>query len=270
MFAQLRSSRYFRVVLVFVILGAIGSIPSVASASCVANLQSCSTTYGVNDTYFGSGGQLGTTGQGCSASYCAGAAVGELVIGNPNNGSSGNQVHAGSGSTTDRSPSLTFIVNGGPTNIGNLSTASTSATTATFSVKTYLASGYVVQISGNPPTSNSGHQLAPITTSGGATASPGTEQFGINLVANNTPLIGANPVCNPVTYCNYPTDVTVGSNYASANHYYYPSSGTDTLVTSTTSTGETDYTLSFIFNISTGTPSGSYTYTGKLVATSTF
>jgi hypothetical protein len=44
----------------------------------------------------------------------------------------------------------------------------------------------------------------------------------------------------------------------------------DTVAQSTKSSGETDYTISYIFNISATTPGGVYTMQHVLVATSTF
>lgn len=273
MLARMRASRLFRVAVVFAFIAGIASVPAIASAcTVVAGQQSCSNNYSVGQTYFGSGGQLGTTGNGCSTNYCAVGSVGDLSDGNSTNtvGGSGNQVQAGSYGTTSRNPSITLVVNGGTNNLGYLSTSSTTTTDFTFNVKTYLASGYTLQIKGTPPTSNTGHQLTPITTAGGANAATGTEQFGVNMVANTSPSVGASPVCNPVNYCNYPSEVTLGSGYGTLNKFYYPSSGLDTLATSTTSTGVTDYELSFIYDINTSTPAGLYTYNGTIIATSTF
>ena len=166
-----------------VVLAASAVMPAIASATCNLDQESCSSSYGVSQTHFGTGGQIcipGTTG---SAHYCASESAGELGVGNA--ASTGYQVQAGSGLSTNRDPSLTLIVNNPNTNLGYLSTSTAATTTATFSVMTYLAGGYIVQTVGNPPTSNavSPHTL---TAMAGGTSTTGTEQFGMNLVANTT------------------------------------------------------------------------------------
>src|SRR4051812_4600655 len=98
--------------------------------------QSSSSNYQVNEVFFGSGGALDV----CSTNYCAKQSVGETGVGNvasPN-------YQAQAGFNTDRTPYLQFIVNGVNTDVGVLSTGSTTTTTATFSVKNYLSSGYSV------------------------------------------------------------------------------------------------------------------------------
>lgn len=243
-----------------------------AFASCGSNLQSCSSSYGINGAYFGSGGQLGTAGHGCSSSYCAGATAGELAVGNATNGrvSGLHQVQAGDQSSTEREPSLSLIVNGTSTDLGYLSTASTAHTTATFSVKSYLASGYTVQTVGNPPVNNatSPHTLSALT--GGGASSAGSEQFGINLAANTTGCgapanFGAAPIQVPDSTFSFGAAT---SGYNTCGSFKYNSG--DTIASSSSSSGETDYTISYIFNISSITPDGRYTFNQSLVATSTF
>jgi hypothetical protein len=162
------------------------------------------------------------------------------------------------------------------TNIGVLSSSSVTDTTANFTVKTYLAGGYKIMINAQPPQNNApGHHL--MSTPGTPTVSiPGTEQFGINLVANTTPpSLGAAPSCTPdATFCPASTlSPSIASNYNTANKFYYPTSGmsyTDTLASSSTSTGSVSYTMSLIYNISSVTPAGSYTYNAAVIATSTY
>ncbi len=141
-------------------------------------------------------------------------------------------------------------------------------TTGTFSVKTYLASGYIVQIASDPPDNGGTHQLN--TMSGPSLSSPGTEQFGINLVANTTACgspqnIGADPVQVPDSTFSYGT---AASGYDQCGKFKYNKG--DVIAQSTKSSGETDYTISFLYNISTGTTDGIYVYHGVIVATSTF
>jgi hypothetical protein len=217
--------------------------------------QSASANYQVNEVFFGAGGDLNE----CSTSYCAKISAGETAVGNPS--SSNYQAHAGF--NTDRTPYLQFIVNGGNINIGVLSTGSATTTTATFSVKNYLSSGYSVVTVSNPPQNNSYtmHALSSPTAS-----SAGTEQFGMNLVANTSPVtFGANPVQVPSSAFSYGA---VASGYSTANLYQYNAG--DTIAYSNSSSGETDYTISYIYNISNITPGGTYTFNDVLVATATF
>lgn len=246
--------RTMRTVGLGLLILALVSVPSPLALA----FQSSSTNYAVNEVFFGSGGDLND----CSTNYCAKTTVGETGIGN----SKSTNYQAQNGFNTDRSPSLTFIVTGGTTNLGILSTGSTATATATFSVKSYLAGGYVVRTMAPPPTSNapSLHQLSPITSA--ALSSAGTEQFGMNLVANTSPTtFGSSPVQVPDSTFGFGSAAT---GYNTANKYQYNNG--DTVASSSSSSGETDYTISYIFNISPLTPSGAYTFNDVLVATSTF
>jgi hypothetical protein len=255
--------RLSRAFLVFAVLGVVSSIPTIASATCLTSQQSCSTTYGVSQTQFDSGSVnqcLLHTG----SSYCANVTAGDLGVGNGKG--TAYQSQAGSGFTTNREPFISLSIGGVSTYLGYLSTASTSTTTANFTIETYLAHGYIVQSVGNPPTDTSpGHHiLTPLSTTPTA-SSPGTEQFGMNL-ADTVP----NGTCAVSGFCN---TGTIASNYATLHKYYYPGSGsnyTDTLVTGSMSTGQTQYTVTYIYNIGNTTPDGLYTFNQSIVATSTY
>src|SRR6266581_4807340 len=107
-------------------------------------LQSQSTSFGVDQAFFGNGGLLCDPGVNGSTHYCATQTAGDLAVGNSS--STSYQTQAGS-LVTDRQPSLELIVNNPNANIGTLTITSTHVTSATFSVKSYLAGGYVVQTS---------------------------------------------------------------------------------------------------------------------------
>ena len=220
--------------------------------------QSSSSNYQVNEVFFGAGGELNA----CGTAYCAKQSAGEIAAGN----TASNAFRAQAGFNTNREPYLAFSVAGGPTDLGYLSQFGTATTTATFAVKTYLASGYVVQLGSDPPanTAPGAYQLTPLTSPTGS--SVGTEQFGINLVANTSPTtFGAPPVQVPDNTFSFGT---VSTGYDTPDVYQYNKG--DTIASSNRSTGETDYTISFIYNISDLTPDGEYIYNGTLVATSTF
>jgi len=385
-------------------------------AVAYATGQSSSPNYSVDQVYFGTGGELNA----CSTSYCSKQSAGDLTVGGSN--SPNYQIHAGS--NTDRQPYLEFVVNTANIDVGVLTSSTTGRANATFSVKSYLSSGYVVQSIGTPPNmgkqstatfnptadtyvlstsattnfgsanpifdSNTSYRsllrfdlssipagssinsaalvVQPTTTiaSGGMDVHPeldswaentvtwntqptwnasvlatstspvagtsltiplptsaitpganndfglgysvasfisriasredatnppqlvvtytdpqgtvmtapstptasssGTEQFGINLVANTSPAtFGSNPAQIPNSTFSFGQ---AASGYNTPNLYKYVNG--DTVASSSSSSGETDYTISYIFNISSTTPGGTYTMNHVLVATSTF
>ena len=230
------------------------------SAACNSGEQACSSKYAVGQTFFGSGGSLDST---CSTSYCAKQSAGETGIGL---GSSTNyQAHAGF--NIDRAPYLMMNVNAVNINLGTLSSTSTATATATFSVKAYLSSGYSVIAVSQPPQNGSYTMKAP---SSAVASAVGTEQFAINLVANTTACgapanFGSNPVQVPSTAYSYGS---ASSGYNSCGLFeYVPGS---VIASSSKSSGETDFTISYIENISNVTPAGTFTLAQQLVAVATF
>ncbi len=247
-----------------VVIGGIVSIFVLALSPLVSAQQSASPNYQVNEVTFGSGGELNA----CSASYCSKQSAGEIAAGNTASAS----FKAQAGFNTGSDPYLAFSVAGGATDLGTLSTVGTAYATATFAVKTYNASGYVVQLVSDPPTNNgpNTHSLNALSTP--TASSVGTEQFGINLVQNRTNCanpapgnFGSDPVQMPDSTFSFGT---VASDYGTCGLFKYVKG--DTIASSTRSTGETDYMASFIYNISSVTPDGFYNFNGTLVATSTY
>ncbi len=223
--------------------------------------QSSSSNYQVDQVFMGAGGELNACSSGPTG-YCSKQAAGEIAAGN----TAGTLFRANAGFNVNREPYIAFSVASGSTDLGYLSRFGTAYTSGTFAVKTYLAQGYVVQVVSDPPTNTaaSAHQLAPMTTGGGP--SPGTEQFGMNVVANTLPAtFGADPVQVPDNTFSFGT---VAAGYGTPNTYKYNKG--DTIATSSKSSGETDYTVSFIYDISDLTPDGTYEFNGTFVATSTF
>lgn len=230
-----------------------------ALPATVIAAQSSSANYQVNEVFFGNGGDLNE----CSTSYCAKIAAGETAVGDISSGTL--QAHAGF--NTDRTPYLQFIVNGVNTNVGTLSTGSATTTTATFSVKSYLSSGYSVVTVSNPPKNNS-YTINALSSP--AASSPGSEQFGMNLVSNPScsglpTNLGSSPVQVPSSSFSFGV---AASGYNTACQFKYVPG--DTIASSSSSSGETDYTISYLYNISVLTPGGTYTFNDVLVATATF
>lgn len=233
--------------------------------ACSNNQQSCSGGYGVSEVFFGNGGSLDDT---CSSHYCAQQSAGETGVG----AACGTAYCAQAGYNTGRAPSLTLVVNDSQcayynngVNLGYLSPNSTTTGNVNFSVESYLAGGYAVKTVGAPPVSNGSnpHTLAPLT--GGGASVAGTEQFGMNLVANTSPGFGANPVQKPDTSFGFGQ---AASGYDTPNVFRYNDG--DTIARSAKSSGTTCYSLSYIFNISGATPDGVYTFNQAIVVTSTF
>lgn len=217
--------------------------------------QTASSNYQVNEAFFGSGGEL----HACSTSFCSKQAAGESTVGltsSPN-------FKAQGGFNTNREPYIEFTVGTTNVDLGTLSTAATQTTTANFTVKSYLAHGYVVINASDPPANNS-YLMQAITIP--AAAQAGTEQFGINLVANTAPQVfGASPTQSPDSTFGFGQ---VTANYNSPNFYKYAKG--DVIAQSYQSSSYTNYTISYIFNISNVTPGGSYVLQHDLVATATF
>lgn len=203
-----------------------------------------SPNYKITDTQFGAG-----AGAGCSADYCANSSTGGLT--NGNSSSTNYQAQFGTYSPGSSTPLLEVIENGGQISLGILSPTSTATATSEVKVRAYNIAGYTIQMSGASPSQGVHHLNTPSTPT---TSQPGTEQFGINLVANTTPNVGAAPVQVPDSSFSYGTPE---SNYATTNKYMYNPG--DAVASSPSSSGETDYTISMIFNISNSTPGGQYT-----------
>lgn len=237
------------------ILTVIATAVFVVVGSNLAFAQHSSTNYKIEESFIGSGGQLDSS----SASFQARASLGDLGIGYGES----NAFALWAGYTTDRTEFIEFSVNTSSVDVGVVSTSAAEMGTATFSVRTYLAQGYAVTTYSPGPRNNNvtwDNLTAPTASS------PGTEQFGINLVANTLPeVIGADPVQVPDASFSF-GDAATG--YDTANLYKYVDG--DIIAESSSSTGQTDYTISYLFNISDVTAGGAYVMNHALIATSTF
>lgn len=215
-----------------------------ALAGPVAHAQSSSTNYKVEESFFGTGGELDAS----SPNYKAKQSAGETVVGNA---ASTNYQFQGGFNTSDE-PLLEFAVNGGTYSMGVLDYSITGGVTASFTVRNYLSSGYVVTLNGSPPADPiSGHVLSALTT---PTASQtGEEQFGVNLVNNGNPNIGSDPAQVPDNTFSFGTAVT---GYDTANLFKFVDG--EVIALSPKSSGQTNYALSIIANTARETPAGEY------------
>lgn len=232
----------------FVLL--IMAVPALALAA-----ESSSSNYQLNEVFFGSGGELNA----CSTTYCSKQSAGEQTVGN----TKGNAYQAQAGFNTDRSPYIEFVVSNTNTNLGTLTATSTKTATSSFSVKSYLSHGYSVINASDPPT-NGDYQMNSLALP--TPSNPGQEQFGINLTANTNPIVyGANPVQIPSSSFGYGV---VTADYSIPNSYKYTKG--DIVAQSVSSSSTTNYTVSYLFNISNVTPGGTYVFRHVLVATATY
>jgi hypothetical protein len=213
-------------------------------AGPIASAQSSSTNYKVEESFFGTGGELDAS----SSNYRAKQSAGETVVGNA---SSANYQFQAGFNTTDI-PLLEFVVNGGTFDMGVLDYGITGTATATFSVRNYLSSGYVITMHGSPPTEPvHGYALPGMSSAAGST--PGTEQFGVNLMDNGNPDIGINPDQIPDSTFSFGTPV---AGYDTPNLFKFVDG--DTIALSPKSSGQTNFALSMIANVARETPAGEY------------
>lgn len=231
-------------------------MPAIAGAD-----HSQSATYQVNETFFGSGGELNA----CSATYCSKQSTGELAVGQT--ASTGYKAQAGF--NTDRSAYLEVSTSTTNINLGTLSTNAPTTASASFTVKSYLSHGYTVANASDGP-SNNGYNMATITIPTGSI--PGTEQFGMNMRANTSPVaFGADPVQhlapdNTFGFGYVPSNP--GLDYNSPDFFRYVKN--DSIAQSDKSSSDTTFTISYLFNISPVTPGGTYVFHHVLVVTATF
>lgn len=238
-------------------------LPTVAFAVCATGQQSCSSSYAVGEAFFGSGGNLSS----CGSTYCSKQTAGETAVGN----TKGTTYQAQAGFNTNRTPYIEMYVNTSSVDLGVLHSGTTATATNTFYVKTYLASGYVVK-NASPPPKNGAYTMNALTTPTASNSS--AEQFGINLTDNTgcTPAIAGSKAPQQIPSSTFSFGAAAhnsGSDYYDTSCQYMYVNG-DTIARSTQSSGETDYTMSYIFNISNTTPGGTYTMQHVIVATSTF
>ncbi len=201
--------------------------------------QSSSNNYQIVESQFGNA----SSNESCSEGYCA-----TVSIGNESQTSSASTPEFGPANYSE--PLLEMVVIPGESNLGDLTTETTGSKVMQVKIRNYLTGGYRLQILGDAPKYGT-RQLAAMSSP--ANSRPGTEQFGINVVANTTPSIGANPTVQPGG-----SDATglVMANYKIQNKFMYVSG--QTIAETTTNTGGADYTVTMVVNISNSTPAGRY------------
>lgn len=214
----------------------------------IAAAQYSSSNYKVEETLFGAGGEL----ENSSANYKARTSAGELGVGN----TASANFQAFAGFNTTNTPMLEVFVNGGTFDLGYLQLDGPKATTATFAVRNYLSQGYVISLGGTPPKNRDGGYVLP-GISPAAAPSAATDQFGVNLAANNVVPIGpfgAAPQQMPDASFGFGQPA---ASYGTSNLFKFVEN--EVIAQSSRSSGVTLYTLSLIASAGKNAPAGVYT-----------
>lgn len=235
----------------------------VVSRVVPAIAQSGSSNYRVDESSFSSG-----SGSGASASYSAQGSAGDNGIGFAY--STGYTAYAGPVSPDEEY--LEMVVSATTINLdtpssdpGVLTAAETATGTAQFYVRAYMNSSYAVLTLSSTMTNESGDTIQPLTATSASTA--GVEQFGINLVDNGSPDIGSNPALQPnASFANG----EAAPGYSTVNQFKYAQGDTVARNGNDPAWGQTNYTISYIANISSITEAGFYQMVHQLTAVPTF
>jgi len=141
------------------------------------------------------------------------------------------------------------------TMVPSLTSITTGTGTSTLAIATN-GTGYSIGYSGTTLTSG-GNSIAALATK--TAAATGGAQFGINLMLNTAPAVGATKTGSG----------TILSDYATANSFTYIAGTGNTPVATGTNTSDA-YTVSYIANIPATQAPGAYIATTNYVATATF
>ena len=215
-----------------------------------------SPNYSLPESYIGPGGSI----ESSSPNYQGRDTIGDVVGGNESDSTNYTAV---AGAQTSDEPRLAVVIDAATINFGNFSTSTTATANTTFRVLNYTAHGYDVYTAGTPP-SNGNHNLNGMTST--TTSQIGQEQYGINLVANTAPVtFGANPVQVPDGTFSFGAPA---AGYSTSDNFRYNTG--EKIAQSVRSSGETDFTISYVVNVAIDTPGGEYTGYQDLVVVGTY
>jgi hypothetical protein len=142
----------------------------------------------------------------------------------------------------------------------------TALATTQMAASTNAGSGYVITYDGATLTSGSNTitAMSPATT-----GTHGLSQFGLNVVANTTPSVGANvaPAANGSNYRG-----EAASPYDTANNFKFASGNivADSFNGGASGTDAQIFTVSYVVNVRGSQPAGTYTTTLTYICTPTF
>ncbi len=188
-----------------------------------------------------------------SANYMMVAGGGEIGMGLSD--SANYSLRAGT-PAIDREPAIGITVVADTVDLGVLSAGATATNTNTIQSFSNSHGGYVLKVYGQTLTYNA-ETITAIGASAQASA-VGTEQFGINLVANTIPVVGVNPTLR---------SAVLDADYGTTNQFAFADN--DTVATSTKPSSDS-FTVSYIANISAGTAAGLYQTRVVFTLTSNF
>jgi hypothetical protein len=244
-----------------------GHVLLFATAQVLA--QSSSTNYQVEESMFGTGGELDASSTIYKAQQSAGANAAGFA-------SSANYDAQG-GFLTQNEEFLAMTVTGATVSFGTLDPNAFSSGAAqagtcncSFTVRTYVTSAYSVITMSQPPISEGGAILDAKSTLGVPSSDPNIEEFGINLRDNTSPNIGANPSNQPD---NTFADGQAATGYSTIDQFKYGVGDTiaNSAATGTNpAIGETWYTISYVAKPKNQTEAGFYTMNHDLVVVATF
>ena len=154
---------------------------------------------------------------------------------------------------------LTLSASAASVDLGTLSNLVATTASHTMTADTNSNSGFTITVSGSTLTSGSNTIGAIGATA--ASSSPGSEQFGLNLVTNTSPSVGANPSgTSPIG--------SAAGQYAGSDSFAFQSG--DTVASASVDVNATTYTVSYLANIARWTEFGTYTTTLTYAATTNF
>lgn len=154
---------------------------------------------------------------------------------------------------------LTLSASTASVELGTLSDLVATTASHTLTADTNSHGGFTITVSGGTLTSGTNTISAIGATA--ASSSPGSEQFGLNLVANTSPSVGANPSgTSPIG--------SAAGQYGGGDGFAFQSG--DTVASASVDVNATTYTVSYLANISRWTEMGTYSTTLTYAATTNF
>lgn len=215
-----------------------------------------STNYVIYADVFSAGGSEGVT----SSNYGIQDTIGEAVILSATSTSSNYGIKAGFRELYADN-FVTFTSGSSAVNLGTLSASAASTDSHTLVISTNATNGFSITMTASPTTLTSGSDTITAIGATAAASAVGSEQFGINLAANTTPAVGANPSgTSPIG--------SAASQYNTANSFAFNSGAT--IASASSSINQTTFTVSYLANISSATENGTYTTTITYSATGNF
>lgn len=142
-------------------------------------------------------------------------------------------------------------------NLGTLTPSTTGTGTSQMGAATNAGSGYAITVAGTTLTSG-GNTVTAMNAA--TTSTQGSEQFGMNLVANTVPSVGA--------AADGSGTATAATGYATTNNFKFTSG--DTIASKASADDFRRFTVSYMANVGNATEPGSYSTTLTYVCTATF